>query len=137
MENHKPHQLYCSILQKECNDLQKNHSSFPSQCPCCLTSLTSMNNCSYWLHLISQLSENILLNVLSPMKCYSQLIHSFTPSHVFACWLLTDLVVVLISSWCAENTMFLFLCLLDAFFWHSSDLETYQNTFGGQLKGPH
>lgn len=41
--------------------LLKKKKKSPSQCPCFLTTLTSMNSCSYWLHLISQLPENLLL----------------------------------------------------------------------------
>lgn len=46
---------------------------------------------------------------------------------MLACWLLSGLVEVLISSWRSLNKMWLF-GLSGASFWPSPDLETYQNT---------
>lgn len=78
---------------------KKKKGAIPSKTPAdfLTMSLTShppelMNNSRYWMHLITQLFENVLLE--RTFSYYSQLIRSYPPSHVFACWLLAGLVVV-------------------------------------------
>lgn len=72
------------VSQKKKRHLK--HLQISSQCP------ELMNNSHYWMHLISQLFEKVLLE--RTFYYYSQLIRSYPPSHVFACWLLAGLVVV-------------------------------------------